>query len=109
MLRTAANTYAATGTLAMNYGGTGNDTWADLDIPYVSGSAMTGLGIGTNDQLLAVNGTGNGYTWVDAGTVGVDTKLSAEEVYDLMPSIASIGFSPAASMMVGAISMMWAY
>src|SRR3989339_2065605 len=70
MVRTGSGIYTSTSTLSLGSGGTGNNNWADLSIPYVSGSAMAGIAIGTPDYVLAVNGSGTGYTWVSASSTG---------------------------------------
>ncbi|MFH0892365.1 MAG: hypothetical protein V1867_06310, partial [Candidatus Falkowbacteria bacterium] len=70
MVRSGSGIYTSTSTLSLGSGGTGVNNWTNLSIPYVSGSAMAGLNIGTPDYVLAVNGSGTGYTWVSASSTG---------------------------------------
>ena len=70
-----ANTLEASSTLSVVIGGTGRSSWTPYAIPYISGTTTIGeIPVGTANYLLAVNATANGYTWVDTGSVGVDTN-----------------------------------
>jgi len=47
-------------------GGTEKDSWTQYAIPYLSDTTVFGeIGIGTAGYVLAVNGTTNGYLWLD--------------------------------------------
>ncbi|MEA1909862.1 MAG: hypothetical protein U9M89_02495 [Patescibacteria group bacterium] len=67
--------------LEVAYGGTGSSTWAQYAIPYLTDTDEFGqIKIGTSTYVLAVNASGNGYTWVEASSTGV--VLSQEQVDD---------------------------
>jgi parallel beta-helix repeat protein len=86
------NIFAATTTLAVNFGGTGKNSWTSGAIPYLSGTGSFGeIAMGGLNQILAVNGSGTGYTWMDAGAVGVDTVRSDEEIMDVIAAMIASG------------------
>ncbi|MDA3807376.1 MAG: hypothetical protein PF440_05600, partial [Thiomicrorhabdus sp.] len=67
--------------LAVDNGGTGRSSWTQYAIPYMTGTTTFGeIEIATSSYLLSVNGTGDGYEWVDVNTVG--TQLTQEQVED---------------------------
>ena len=62
------------GTIASNYGGTGLTSYTAGDIPYyVSGTALSKLGIGANGYILTSNGS--------APTWAVNNAASADQAY----------------------------
>ena len=64
------------GTLDADNGGTGQSTYAVGDILYASTtSALSRLGLGSANQVLAVNGSANGLVWTTAAASGV-TSIS---------------------------------
>lgn len=55
--------------LAIGYGGTGKSSWTQYGLVYASATTtLSQVAIGTAGQVLSVNGTANGYTWVSALT-----------------------------------------
>ena len=63
-----------TGTLAATNGGTGQSTYTVGDILYASStSALSKLGLGTANQILAVNSGGTGLQWTSAAASGVSS------------------------------------
>jgi hypothetical protein len=69
--------------LAVANGGTGRSSWTPYAIPYMIDATTFGETIiGASSSIMQVNSTGDGYEWVSAGSVGVDTNLSQEEVED---------------------------
>ncbi len=72
---TNSNNLEATSTLSVSIGGTGKSSWTPYSIPYMSGTTTMGeIEIGTANYLLVVNPTADGYTWIDTGSVGIDTN-----------------------------------
>lgn len=70
--------------LSVANGGTGKTSWTAGAIPYLLDANNFGeIVMGGASQILQINSLGNGYTWVDSGSVGVDTKRSDDEILDL--------------------------
>ncbi len=70
--------------LSVANGGTGRTSWTAGSIPYLIDSTTFGeRTIGGAGQILVVNGSGDGYSWLDSGDVGVDTVRSDDEILDL--------------------------
>ena len=73
-LISAAGSAPAFGTLGVAGGGTGQTAYSIGDILYASSSsALSKLGLGTANQVLAVNSGGTGLTWTSAAASGVSS------------------------------------
>ena len=82
------NTAIASSTLQVPFGGTGSTTLLANGLLYGAGtSPVRAIPLGTASQLLAVNGTGDGYNWVDASSVGL--PRSDEEIRDISAALSA--------------------
>ena len=78
----------ANGDIDVAAGGTEKSTWTQYAIPYLSASTTFGeIPIGTANQHLAVNGTANGYEFVDAPSCTNTKFLPFEMRLGVPPSI----------------------
>ncbi|MEA3449615.1 MAG: hypothetical protein U9Q85_01400, partial [Patescibacteria group bacterium] len=74
-----ADTLTASTSINVAYGGTGKQSWTQYAIPYLSDSnTFSEITIGNSSYVLAVNGTQDGYTWIDASSTGATYQFSAE-------------------------------
>jgi molybdopterin biosynthesis enzyme MoaB len=85
------NTLGATSSVAVSLGGTGRSSWSQYSIPYLTSNNNFGeITIGTSTYLLAVNSSGNGYTWISASSTGIDTVRSDEEIRAVVGGMVSL-------------------
>ncbi|MEA3449612.1 MAG: hypothetical protein U9Q85_01385 [Patescibacteria group bacterium] len=74
-----ADTLTASTSINVAYGGTGKQSWTQYAIPYLTDSNTFGeITIGNSSYVLAVNGTQDGYTWIDASSTGATYQFNAE-------------------------------
>ncbi len=67
--------------LAVSDGGTGRSAWTQYAIPYMSDATTFGqIGIGGANYVLSVNGSGNGYAWIEASSTGMSVETLQDYV-----------------------------
>ena len=92
LTRTGADTYAASGTLSVAYGGTGSTTLSQYGLIYGNGTAQVGTtGQGANGLILQANGSGVP-TWVSTTTLGFGSgNVGAATLAGQIPYYAAVG------------------